>query len=120
MRSAIVDLLIKPYGGFSYSSRAPKIRVAGPMIMQPAALDNYSGDACSLLCMPVSPPVLVIANRNGNIHHAVVLPRDITGADSADESDDQDDKRSDIEVLITCMCKCNHWFSCFMLSILHF
>lgn len=88
-------------------------------MMQPAALDNYSGDACSLLCMPVSPPVLVIANRNGNIHHAVVLPRDVTATDSADESDDQDDKRSDIEVLITSICQFN-CFSCFILIILFY
>ena len=99
LRSLSIDLC---------SSRAPKIHVAGPLTMQPAALDNYSCDACSLICLPVSPPVLVIANRNGNIHHAVVLPRDIA-TDTGDESDDQDDKRSDIEVFIWC-----HILVCFV------
>lgn len=68
--------------------------------MQPAALDNYGGDACSLLCLPVTPPVLVIANRTGNIHHAVLLPHE-AGDDSEDDDDDLGDKRripDDIEV----------------------
>ena len=62
--------------------------------MQPAALDNYGSDACSLLCLPVSPPVLVIANRTGNIHHAVLLPRATT-----EDSDDYDgNSNDDLEV----------------------
>lgn len=69
--------------------------------MQPAALDNYGGDACSLLCLPVSPSVLVIANRTGNIHHAVLLPRA-----TSDDSDDDDVNPSiadDLEVWFVCL-----------------
>ena len=72
-------------------------------MMQPAALDNYGGDACSILCLPVSPPVLVIANRTGNIHHAILLPREMNGDDDDEECDDFDDKRriqEDLESLI--------------------
>lgn len=88
---------------FRYSSRAPQITVNGPLMMQPAALDNYGGDACSLLCLPVSPPVLVIANRTGNIHHAVLLPRESNG-DEDEDSDDSEDKpriQDDLESLIS-------------------
>lgn len=64
--------------------------------MQPAALDNYGGDACSLLCLPVLPPVLVIANRTGNIHHAILLPRAAT--DDDDDSDQNPNIGDDLEV----------------------
>ena len=67
-------------------------------MMQPAALDNYGGDACSLLCLPVSPPVLVIANRTGNIHHAILLPRATT--DDCDDSDHDPNIADDLEVFI--------------------
>jgi len=66
--------------------------------MQPAALDNYGGDACSLLCLPVSPPVLVIANRTGNIHHAILLPR--ATIDEGDDSDHNPNIADDLEVCI--------------------
>ncbi len=79
------------------SSKAPKISVIGPLLMQPAALDNYGGDACSLLCLPVSPPVLVIADRTGNIHHAVLLPRAAT--DDSDDSDANPNIADDLEVV---------------------
>lgn len=79
-----------------YSSRAPKISVIGPLLMQPAALDNYGGDACSLLCLPVSPPVLVIANRTGNIHHAILLPR--ATIEDGDDSDHNPNIADDLEV----------------------
>ena len=85
------------------SSRAPKISVDGPLMMQPAALDNYGGDACSLLCLPVSPPVLVIANRTGNVHHAVLLPRQFSDGDGSEDSEDDDIKSripDDLEVLL--------------------
>lgn len=64
--------------------------------MQPAALDNYGDDACSLLCLPVLPPVLVIANRTGNIHHAILLPRAAT--DDDDDSDQNANIADDLEV----------------------
>ena len=53
--------------------------------MWPPADDNYGSDACSLLCLPVSPPVLVIAHQNGFIHHAILLPRDVDINDRDDE-----------------------------------
>ena len=64
--------------------------------MLPAALDNYGSDACSILCLPVSPPVLVIANRTGNIHHAVLLPKGT--ADDSDDSDGNTNLADDLEV----------------------
>ncbi|KAI9560031.1 hypothetical protein GHT06_014041 [Daphnia sinensis] len=83
----------------SNSSRAPKISVIGPLLMQPAALDNYGDDACSLLCLPVLPPVLVIANRTGNIHHAILLPRAAT--DDDDDSDQNPNIADDLESLLS-------------------
>ncbi|XP_046462866.1 nuclear pore complex protein Nup88-like [Daphnia pulex] len=83
----------------SNSSRAPKISVIGPLLMQPAALDNYGGDACSLLCLPVSPPVLVIANRTGNIHHAILLPR--ATIEDGDDSDHSPNIADDLESLLS-------------------
>lgn len=61
-------------------------------MMQPASLDNYGGDACSILCLPVSPPVLVIANSTGNVHHAILLPRgNLDDSDSEGKPDIPDD-----------------------------
>lgn len=88
--------MLKIYVLSTYSSRAPKISVIGPLLMQPAALDNYEGDACSLLCLPVLPPVLVIANRAGNILHSVLLPR--ATSDDSDDSYANPHIADDIEV----------------------
>lgn len=52
--------------------------------MWPPAEDNYGTDACSILCLNVSPPVLVIANQHGNIHQAVLLSRDVDADESID------------------------------------
>ncbi|XP_013400315.2 nuclear pore complex protein Nup88-like [Lingula anatina] len=41
--------------------------------MHPPAEDNYGTDACSLLCIHSTPPVLVIATSDGNLYHCVVL-----------------------------------------------
>lgn len=64
--------------------------------MQPAAMDNYEGDACSILCLPVLPPVLVIANRTGSILHAVLLLRPTT--DDSYDSDTNPNENDDLEV----------------------
>ena len=53
--------------------------------MWPPADDNYGSDACSLLCLPVSPPVLVIAHQQGIVHHAILLPRSVELEDNEDE-----------------------------------
>ncbi len=59
----------------SIFSRSVKESVRGPLAMWPAADDNYGSDACALLCLAVSPPVLVVARQQGCIHHALLLPR---------------------------------------------
>jgi nuclear pore complex protein Nup88 len=48
--------------------------------MHPATDNNYGLDACSILCLPSQPPVVVIATANGRIYHCIVL-------ESSDESD---------------------------------
>ena len=66
--------------------------------MLPAAEDNYGADACSLLCLAVSPAVLVIANQQGNIHHAVVLPRESDLDERGDEPLGKSHLADDLEV----------------------
>lgn len=44
-----------------------------PLPMHPSAEDNYGSDACSLLVLPTSPRVLVIANSNGVIYHCIYI-----------------------------------------------
>ena len=41
--------------------------------MVPESEDNYSGDFCSILCLKTTPTVVVLATRNGVIHHCIVL-----------------------------------------------
>uniref|UniRef100_UPI00359022A6 nuclear pore complex protein Nup88-like n=1 Tax=Myxine glutinosa TaxID=7769 RepID=UPI00359022A6 len=51
-------------------------QVMGPLPMHPAAEDNYGYGACSVLCLPSVPNVLVIATDTGTIYHCVVLDRE--------------------------------------------
>ncbi|XP_014664874.1 PREDICTED: nuclear pore complex protein Nup88-like [Priapulus caudatus] len=48
-------------------------QMKGPLTMKPAAEDNYGVDACSILCLASSPPVLAIATCAGRLYHCVVL-----------------------------------------------
>ncbi|RDD38044.1 Nuclear pore complex protein Nup88 [Trichoplax sp. H2] len=53
----------------------------GPLIIRPASDDNYGADACSIICLPTKPAVIVIATLNGSIFHAIV-----TDSESDDEA----------------------------------
>ena len=46
--------------------------VEGPLLIRPASEDNYGVDACSIICLPTQPVVIVISTLNGNIFHAIV------------------------------------------------
>uniref|UniRef100_A0A673Z978 Nucleoporin 88 n=1 Tax=Salmo trutta TaxID=8032 RepID=A0A673Z978_SALTR len=46
---------------------------SGPLLMYPAAEDNYGYDACAVLCLPCVPNILVIATETGTLYHCVVL-----------------------------------------------
>ncbi|XP_075708980.1 nuclear pore complex protein Nup88 isoform X2 [Rhinoderma darwinii] len=59
-------------------------RLLGPLPMHPAAEDNYGYDACSVLCLPCVPNILVIATESGLLYHCVVL-----------EGEDDDEQTSD-------------------------
>ncbi|KAG5283954.1 hypothetical protein AALO_G00021370 [Alosa alosa] len=48
-------------------------KILGPLPMYPPAEDNYGHDACTLLCLPCSPSILVIATETGMFYHCVVL-----------------------------------------------
>ncbi|XP_053563489.1 nuclear pore complex protein Nup88 [Bombina bombina] len=48
-------------------------KLLGPLPMHPAAEDNYGFDACSVLCLPCIPNILVIATESGLLYHCVVL-----------------------------------------------
>lgn len=43
--------------------------IIGPLTMLPQAEDNYGSDACSLIVLDSSPPLLAIATPNGSIYH---------------------------------------------------
>ncbi|XP_041349036.1 nucleoporin 88-like [Gigantopelta aegis] len=62
--------------------RQIKLPVQGPLVMHPPADDNYGVDACAILCLNSTPPVLVVTTREGKLHHCLVL----AGCDEADIS----------------------------------
>jgi len=57
--------------------RPVKLAVQGPLLMYPPAEDNYGTDACALLCISTSPPVVVIATCDGRLHHCVLFSKDL-------------------------------------------
>lgn len=60
----------------SYTSQNNGITLCkpvGPLPMYPAAEDNYGYDACSILCLPCDPSILIIATETGTLYHCVVL-----------------------------------------------
>ncbi|XP_071992221.1 nuclear pore complex protein Nup88 isoform X1 [Engystomops pustulosus] len=60
-------------------------RLLGPLPMHPAAEDNYGYDACSVLCLPCVPNILVIATESGLLYHCVVLE----GEDDEEQNSDK-------------------------------
>lgn len=62
----------------------------GCMRMYPAADDNYGLDACSLLHLPTTPPLLIIATQDGHLHHSLIL-----NPEAANCYDDDDDGAGD-------------------------
>ena len=60
------------YTNFQNSTYADHI--IGPLTMLPQAEDNYGSDACSLIVLDSSPPLLVIACPTGTIYHCFAFP----------------------------------------------
>ncbi|XP_067637382.1 nuclear pore complex protein Nup88 [Eurosta solidaginis] len=58
-----------------------KPRLQGPLTITPESSDNYGLDSCAILIIPSLPPTLIIAESNGNLHHALFLE-----AEEAEES----------------------------------
>ncbi|XP_036339495.1 nuclear pore complex protein Nup88 [Rhagoletis pomonella] len=58
-----------------------KPRLQGPLTITPQSSDNYGLDSCAILVIPSLPPTLIIAESNGNLHHALLLE-----AEEAEES----------------------------------
>ncbi|XP_076453117.1 nucleoporin 88-like [Babylonia areolata] len=56
------------------SNRPLQLPTQGPLLMCPPAEDNYGVDACSVLCLDTTPPVLVMATCDGRLHHCLLLP----------------------------------------------
>ncbi|XP_067648848.1 nucleoporin 88-like [Haliotis asinina] len=54
-------------------TRNEHLPVQGPLMMCPPADDNYGLDACTIRCLNISPPVVVIATCEGKLHHCVVM-----------------------------------------------
>ncbi|XP_078598858.1 nucleoporin 88-like [Branchiostoma floridae x Branchiostoma japonicum] len=70
----------------SLEQKSPKVSLQGPLTMHPPADDNYGIDACSILCLPCNPPLVVIATTTGRLYHCIVL--------QGEEEDD--DRRSEV------------------------
>jgi len=62
---------------FDITCRPTKLPVQGPLLMYPPAEDNYGTDACSILHLATTPPVVVMATCEGRLHHCVLLPREL-------------------------------------------
>ncbi|KAK3933248.1 Fructose-bisphosphate aldolase [Frankliniella fusca] len=57
-----------------------KSQVRGPLTMYPPADDNYGVDACSVLVLQTSPPLLVVGTCAGTLYHCLLLsPEDGAG-----------------------------------------
>ncbi|KAB7495709.1 Nuclear pore complex protein Nup88 [Armadillidium nasatum] len=69
-----------------YQRNVKRKTLYGPLSFLPSSFDNYGIDFCSLLVLPSSPIVLVIANTNGLLHHCIVMD-----APRVDESDQIED-----------------------------
>lgn len=52
-----------------------KPRLQGPLTMIPPQKANYGDDSCSLLVIPMLPPVVVVAENSGLLHHALMIER---------------------------------------------
>lgn len=52
--------------------------IIGPLVMYPHAEDNYGADACSLIVIHSSPPLLAIATPSGSIYHCFAFPNSKT------------------------------------------
>lgn len=45
----------------------------GTLSIYPPAADNYGVDSCSIMCIPTSPPIVIIATSTGVIYHAILI-----------------------------------------------
>ncbi|XP_052128302.1 nuclear pore complex protein Nup88 [Frankliniella occidentalis] len=78
--SVLVPLAAKDGGAL------PRPVVRGPLTMYPPADDNYGVDACSVLVLQTSPPLLVVATSAGTLYHCLLLSPEDGGGDAADLS----------------------------------
>ncbi|CAG0896497.1 unnamed protein product [Darwinula stevensoni] len=71
--------------------RVEKSQVEGPLRMHPQAEDNYGSEAVEILCLRTTPPLVVLALRNGTILHCVLLrhQRDQEDEEEGDEDGSQ-------------------------------
>lgn len=63
--------------------------MVGPLTMHPATENNYGLDACSLLCLPVQPPVVIMATATGRIYHCIALETPEEDSELEPGSDDE-------------------------------
>ncbi|XP_014780339.1 nucleoporin 88 isoform X1 [Octopus bimaculoides] len=67
--------------------------LTGPLLVHPPAEDNYGTDACSILCLQTTPPVVVIATNEGKLHHCIVL-NEKSGKSTIPDTANSDDSSS--------------------------
>lgn len=50
-----------------------KPRLQGPLTVLPSQKENYGDDSCSLLLIPTLPPLIVVAETSGILHHFLMI-----------------------------------------------
>lgn len=55
---------------FNFQNPTYSEHIIGPLVMLPEAEDSYGSDACSLIVLDSSPPMIAIATTRGSIYHS--------------------------------------------------
>ncbi|XP_061162673.1 nucleoporin 88-like [Saccostrea echinata] len=74
-----------------------RLSTQGPLLMHPPAEDNYGFDACSIAVLDTNPPVLVMATRDGKLHHCLVMQADLK--DTTLQSESHSESSTDMSLL---------------------
>ncbi|KXJ05761.1 Nuclear pore complex protein Nup88 [Exaiptasia diaphana] len=85
---------------FELGKKGLSHEMVGPLTMHPATENNYGLDACSLLCLPVQPPVVVMATATGRIYHCIALETPGEDSDLEPGSDDESEKPSTPDIIL--------------------
>lgn len=72
-------LRIFPYNYCYFLLLFCRPHLQGPLTITPSQTHNYGTESCSILVIPSVPPTIVIAEKNGKLHHAMFLESTTAG-----------------------------------------